>query len=43
MMMDFTEKHKQWKYFIKLETKIVRNTTYNLQNMFYVKETKIYL
>lgn len=28
-MMDFTEKHKQWKYLIKLETEIIRNTTCN--------------
>lgn len=42
-MMDFTEKHKQWKYFNNWRQKIIRNTTCNSKDVFYAKETKIYL
>lgn len=36
MMIDFTEKHKQWKYFIKLETKKITFKSESVILIYYI-------
>lgn len=40
MMMDFTEKHKQWKYFIKLETKKLSETLHVTWRIYFMQKRK---